>query len=131
MQRLLGRWQELSQPWVAIGGRGDRSQHLLVGACAASPSACTAAALFTKWSASSMASAGPRGRSRDSPITRMRISVSSRMGTSEHSRRKKLQETPDINHTLHSSLAEPSTDLTTYLSRRYITASFPDLQLQM
>lgn len=37
-----------------------------------------------------MASAGPSGSSRDSPMTRMRISVSSRMGTSEHSRRKKL-----------------------------------------
>lgn len=55
-----------------------------------SPSACTAAARFTRWSASSMASAGPRGSSRDSPITRMRMSVSSRMGTSEQRRRKKL-----------------------------------------
>lgn len=57
-----------------------------------------------------MASAGPRGRSRDSPITRMRIRVSSRMGTSEHRRRKKLQETPDINHTpLVSSMRAPGT----------------------
>lgn len=55
-----------------------------------SPSACTAAARFTRWSASSMASAGPSGSSRDSPMTRMRISVSSRMGTSEQRRRKKL-----------------------------------------
>lgn len=54
------------------------------------PSACTAAARFTRWSASSMASAGPSGSSRDSPMTRMRISVSSRMGTSEQRRRKKL-----------------------------------------
>lgn len=37
-----------------------------------------------------MASAGPSGSSRDSPMTRMRISVSSRMGTSEQRRRKKL-----------------------------------------
>lgn len=56
------------------------------------PSACTAAARFTRWSASSMASAGPRGSSRDSPMTRIRIRVSSRMGTSEQRRRKKLQE---------------------------------------
>lgn len=55
------------------------------------PSACTAAARFTRWSASSMASAGPRGSSRDSPMTRILISVSSRMGTSEQRRRKKLQ----------------------------------------
>lgn len=54
------------------------------------PSDCAPAARFTKWSASSMASAGPNGRSRDRPITRMRISVSSSKGTSEHSRRKKL-----------------------------------------
>lgn len=38
-----------------------------------------------------MASAGPRGSSRESPMTRMRISVSSRMGTSEQRRRKKLR----------------------------------------
>lgn len=56
-----------------------------------SPSACTAAARFTRWSASSMASAGPSGSSRESPMTRMRISVSSRMGTSEQRRRKKLR----------------------------------------
>lgn len=56
-----------------------------------SPSACTAAARLTRWSASSMASAGPSGRSRDSPMTRIRISVSSRMGTSEQRRRKKLR----------------------------------------
>lgn len=56
-----------------------------------SPSACTAAARLTRWSASSMASAGPSGRSRDSPMTRIRISVSSKMGTSEQRRRKKLR----------------------------------------
>lgn len=38
-----------------------------------------------------MASAGPRGRSRDNPMTRMRISVSSNRGTSEQRRRKKLK----------------------------------------
>lgn len=55
------------------------------------PSDWTPAALLTRWSASSMASAGPRGKSRDRPITRMRISVSSNKGTSEQRRRKKLK----------------------------------------
>ena len=56
------------------------------------PSDWTPAALLTRWSASSMASAGPRGKSRDKPITRMRISVSSSRGTSEQRRRKKLRK---------------------------------------
>lgn len=67
-----------------VAGRGASSGR-------PSPSACTAAARFTRWSASSMASAGPRGSSRESPMTKMRISVSSRMGTSEQRRRKKLR----------------------------------------
>lgn len=67
-----------------VAGRG-------AGSGRPSPSACTAAARFTRWSASSMASAGPSGSSRESPMTRMRISVSSRMGTSEQRRRKKLR----------------------------------------
>lgn len=39
-----------------------------------------------------MASAGPSGKSRDSPMTRMRIRVSSSRGTSEQRRRKKLRD---------------------------------------
>lgn len=66
--------------------------HLPIAVADVVPSDWTPAALFTRWSASSMASAGPRGRSRDSPMTRIRIRVSSSRGTSEHSRRKKLAE---------------------------------------
>lgn len=58
---------------------------------AAAPSDWTPAALLTRWSASSIASAGPSGKSRDSPMTKMRMSVSSSRGTSEQRRRKKLQ----------------------------------------
>lgn len=73
-----------------LQGRGEQSPAQGLSPGEAIPSACTAAARFTRWSASSMASAGPSGSSRDSPMTRIRISVSSRMGTSEHRRRKKL-----------------------------------------
>lgn len=80
-----------------------------------------------------MASAGPRGRSRDKPITRMRIRVSSRMGTSEHRRRKKLQGTPDINHNLHTSVRVPRTPHSSKqkIDRSLVYTTFPDLQLQM
>lgn len=81
-------------PQTCGGGRSPQWETITSGARTEprgpSPSACTAAARFTRWSASSMASAGPSGSSRDSPMTRMRISVSSRMGTSEQRRRKKL-----------------------------------------
>lgn len=114
------------------------TQKLPLELCAVLPSACTAAARFTKWSASSMASAGPRGRSRDKPITRIRISVSSRMGTSEQRRRKKLHETTDINHaSLDSSMNIAETLHRPYSSSKHkITHSlvyhlFPGLQLQV